>query len=411
MKKILVSILVTMMTLSLVSCGSSETSNNQNNETEIQDNTEMEVSEDSEEEEVQEPVELSDDLWSYDFLVNGKLYHIPMWFSELEELGWEYVAINGTILSLDPGRMTQDHAMWRIGENSIFTSFYNMGINVAPYTECGVVEIRISSDYLREGDWEIILPGGIEFGVSTKEDIIAAYGEPDDIRTKVDECRLTYGRSLKHNIELTLESEDGVLCGINIMNIEELEGADNTVSTEVPDVVKNYKAPESLGTSIEGTDIEINGKLYSLPCPVAEFVSNGFVMESEYSGKTVPSAESEFVDFTYNGEILSTRITNHSPNATTIENCFISKIEINEDMIEIDCSMAGGIKKGSTEAELLAILEGHEYVKDVISDTISTYRLEYYAGKEKSRQESYMIGVKNGLVSDFSVRTDIEPEY
>lgn len=404
MKKFLSCMLIGIMTLSLASCGSESDSNEV---IDTQEGIEVEASGEEQADEAEEPVELSDDLWSYEFLVNGKLYKVPMWFSELEELGWEYRPIGDTILSLDSNRTTQDPNMWKMGDSSLFTTFYNMGINTVPYTECGIVEIDMDKQYLKEGEWEVILPAGIQFGVSTKEDIIAAYGEPD-YDSDIGDYDMFYDNGISHNIRLTLESIDGTLCGFSMMNLEKLEGADNTVSTEVPETVKNYKAPEALGDSIEGTDIELNGHLYSLPFPVAEFVANGFELQSEYSGITVPSGESEYVVFDYNGQLMSTMVTNYSPNATTTDNCFVKEIEIGRDMDLYEWTIAGGVKKGSTESDVIALLDGYEYEMDEIGDSYKSYKVEYYINYER---EYYSIGLTDGVVSNVQVISGAKPEY
>ena len=77
-----------------------------------------------------------------------------------------------------------------------------------------------------------------------------------------------------------------------IENMIELEGADNSINPEVPELVKNYVAPEALSESLYDFTIDLEGVLYELPCPVSVFLENGFTINEKDSEMEIASGTS-----------------------------------------------------------------------------------------------------------------------
>ena len=119
--------------------------------------------------------EMSDNLFDFQVAINGTVYQFPMWYSDFEASGWTYEGDTTQTLSSD--QYTNSDS-WKKDDLEVLTTFANLSMNSAPITECMVAGISLDSNFLQGCDCQIILPGNIQYGVSTIDDIKAAYGEP-----------------------------------------------------------------------------------------------------------------------------------------------------------------------------------------------------------------------------------------
>ncbi|SFD25717.1 hypothetical protein [Clostridium uliginosum] len=164
---------------------------------------------------------LSDDLFSYDILLDGKKYTLPVNFSELEADGW----------SIDPASANK----------TIGTNFYVINIEVIKNKEHITVSFINNSSEARKlnkcdvgsimtfggaGDSKVsaVLPKGISF-YATEEEITAAYGKPSNIDTSREHCD-TY-TFLDPNVidknfqevEILLDKEKHTFYGVELKNM------------------------------------------------------------------------------------------------------------------------------------------------------------------------------------------------
>ena len=96
----------------------------------------------------------------------------------------------------------------------------------------------------------ITLAKGIEYGVSTVDDITNAYGTPTDTYESDIYTKLTYELSRYQDVELYVSTETGTLSEFDIGNFIETEETASTnteVSDEVPEIVSKYVVPTALG--------------------------------------------------------------------------------------------------------------------------------------------------------------------
>ena len=121
------------------------------------------------------PSDLSDDLYDFQISIDGVVYQFPMWYSDFEAYGWEYLGDNTDTLSSNQYTVAE---RWKKDGFEIYTRFANLSMNTAAFADCEVAGIKMEQYNLKECDWEILLPGGIQYGVSNADDIRAAYGDP-----------------------------------------------------------------------------------------------------------------------------------------------------------------------------------------------------------------------------------------
>lgn len=210
-------------------------------------------------------VELSGDLFDFQVSVNGIVHQFPMWYSDFEKLGWIYEGDNTQTISSEQYTSSE---YWKKDGYEVGVSFANLSVNSVPYSEAMVGEIKFHEQFLANSGWEIILPRNIQWGVSTVEDIKNAYGEPTVEYEEKQYYQLLYVLDAYREVELKVRKDTNVLGIIRITNMVELEGIDNSIDSAIPEVVHSYVVPTSLGNNFYDYNVEFEGQLYTLPCPV-----------------------------------------------------------------------------------------------------------------------------------------------
>lgn len=435
-KKVLALLLAISCTLSIAACGASgdnetpsaadearealanefeEPEVEEEQETEDEQEEEPEVEEEPEEEEpesaekpmqpAQAPGELSDDLYDFQISIDGTVYQFPMWFSEFEALGWEYDGDPTNTLSSNQYTLSE---VWKKDGIRIYTRLANLSMNTVPFSESMVAGISLEKYNLKDCDWDIILPGGIQWGVSNADDIIAAYGDPTDDYDGDMYYKMTYEYDWYREIELYVYKEEGVLLQIDIENIVELEGADNSIDETVPDLVKDYTAPKSLGTDFYAYTAQMEGVVYSLPCPVSVLLENGFTIDKSKSDDVVAAGSFGWVSLKYNNQTLRAIAENYADYATTIENCFVTSMESSIYGPEFDLVLPGNIKVGVSEDAVKKAVKGFNCEVET-SDSGYTYYT--VSDPNLSVLDRYTITTKDGSVISLEIKNSTEPKY
>lgn len=348
-------------------------------------------------------VELSDDLYDFQISIDGAVYQIPMWYSDLEKLGWKYA--EDAAKTLTSNQMTAAKS-WKKGDkNSILTKIANLSMNTAAYSDCIIVGITLDKNYLRDCDWEIMLPKNIQYGVSGTDDILTAYGTPTSDYDSDLYYKMTYKYDSDQEVSLFVYKESGTLDKIDLQNVAALEGGDNSVDSSVPEVVKNYSAPDSLGSDLYQFNIELEGKLYTLPCPVSELIDNGFTIKKDSSASEIAAQNFNWIELQYNNQTYQTIVNNYADYATIPENCFISSMKSGIYEPDFALTIPGNIKRGDSEDSVLKAIKDFNYDKE--SSSSFTYYNVYDPNGKKSSQ--FSIAIKDGVVAIIEVKNGAKP--
>jgi len=175
---------------------------------------------------------LSDKERIYDgyFYFKGNEYQLPMSVKEFEAIGnFQFVYHKELVsdisgVNLNPGTVYWDMefypegADWKNDDRGAYlhTSIKNRTDEEAVIDDVDVVSVNMSEGYVFEDDLE--LPGGIKIG-SSKEEVLAAYGEPDSTKdtslyyyytTEEYDMTVYYGTSVK------LDKETGLVIWFNV---------------------------------------------------------------------------------------------------------------------------------------------------------------------------------------------------
>ena len=419
-KKLLTLVLALSCTASLVGCAAKEAVSTEPavettaeettveettvEETTVEETTVEETKEASVSAPANVPSELSDDIYSFQVSVNGTVYQFPMWAADFQALGWEYDGDASTTIATNQYTGAET---WVKDGVEVYTTLANLTMNSLPLDQSMVAGIEFDKYNMKECDWEIVLPKGITYGVSTTEDIIAAYGDPSSDYDGDLYYKMSYEADTYSEIDFYVYKESGVLEEIEIRNIIELEGGDNSVSEEVPELVKSYKAPSALGDDLYTFNFKLEGNMYTLPCPVSELLANGFTLVEEGTEQAIGAQNFGWVELRYNNQTYRAIARNYADFATTPENCFLTSIKSSIHGPEYDLEIPCGIKRGMKEADLLKAIANFNYEEDE-SGSFKYYDIYNPNGR---KSDSIEISVTDGVVAIIEMDNSEKPEY
>lgn len=347
---------------------------------------------------------LSDDLYDFQLSIDGTVYQFPMFYSDFEALGWEYDGDPTQTLSSNQYTTSE---VWEKDGFKAYARFANLSVNTVPFSESMVAGFKLDKFYLKDCDWEIFLPGGIQYGVSTVDDIKAAYGEPSRDHDGDLYYSMTYELDFYREIELRVYKEENALLDVELLNLVELEGADNSINEEVPELVKAYQAPKALGDDFYAYTVQMEGVVYSLPCPVSVLLENGFTMDTAGSDSEVASGGVGWVNLVYHNQTLHTMVKNYADYATIVENCFAVSMKSSVNGPQFDLVIPGDIKVGDSE-EAVKKATANFHCETETSDSGFTYY--EVSDPDGSSLDNYSIVVKDGSVCTIEVQNSKEPK-
>lgn len=341
---------------------------------------------------------LSEDLFDFQIQIEDAVYQFPMSYEEFLSYGWELDANHSDAeMELSPNQY--DLVYFQKGGLECMTYVINLGMNSQKVSECLVGGMEISNF-----DWEvqpgqIYLAAGIERGVSTQEEIEAAYGTPTSVYNGDMYTSLTYEKDSYCEVELYVYKESGVLEDIDMRNFVAPEGFDaGSASEEVPEEIASYEAPAQLGDDLFSYNVEFDGTLYQLPCPVSVLVENGWEIDRNNTEESIAAKSSGWVAFQKGGLTFDVLARNSADYATIPENCWVEELGAGGYGMETSMKIPGGIEIGTTEEDLKAVLEAAGFSLEpdegnpnaVIIEEGSTYR-QYRVEKDWANGISFLI--------------------
>lgn len=341
---------------------------------------------------------LSDNLFDFQIQIGEAVYQFPMSYEEFLSYGWELDGDRSDAeMELSPNQY--DLVYFKKDGLECMTYVVNLGMNSQKIGECLVGGLEISNF-----DWEvqpgqIYLAAGIERGVSTQEEIEAAYGTPTNVYDGDMYTSLTYEKDSYCEVELYVYKESGVLEDIDMRNFVAPEGFDaGSASEEVPEEIASYEAPAQLGEDLFSYNVEFDGVLYQLPCPVSVLVENGWEIDRSNTEESIAAKSSGWVAFQKGGLTFDVLARNSADYATIPENCWVEELSAGGYGMETSMKTPGGIEIGTTEDELKAALEaaGFSLESDegnpnaVMIEEGSTYR-QYRVEKDWANGVSFLV--------------------
>lgn len=353
--------------------------------------------------------ELGTDIYGYQVEYAGNLIQLPMTYDDFTAMGWTLSKNDSPDTMISTG--SYGMATFNNGEVSAYVDMINFGINEAPLSDCLVGGIKLD---LVWGDIDLSsltvkLPGGIVMGTSNIEDIKAAYGEPSDTYEGDLYTKMTYQQDSYQRAELYVYKEENTLLQVDLRNFKEPEDFDKgSVSTEIPDIVSNYKAPTALGSDFMDPDVEFMGSLYRLPAPVSAFLDNGWVMKDVAEDAFLEGGGLEFIEMMKENQTARFSVYNLTENATSIENCFVTELSFGSYDPEIlALKLSEDITLGADKNELLTKASERGYLYDDKDNYLTIYPdkdskldhyVEFWFNEDESTTQAASITVHHELI-------------
>lgn len=310
--------------------------------------------------------QLSNQIDSFQLQIHDKVYSFPFAYEDLMKNGWviqeKYASENDEISS------RQDKLVWHVLENLKLDFFlYNPDTTIHSYQECVVAGVTFSFNDVSVEDF-VFIPGGFQIGVATKEDVLAAFREPDKVNEMNDGVSYVEYRTDNVWASVTLRFDaQGILTGYNAENPIATEGYSLTEGSDK--VIPDYIVPMELSGSPVDAIVNFDGQLYRLPTPVSEFLKNGW--ETDDSEIMIPGNGISFFQLTRDGIELHCTAYNFNEQACILKNGVIVKLS-STDIYQREFEVSGGITFFMTEEDLVDILNRNnlEYEIKELSDGV-----------------------------------------
>jgi len=352
--KMFLMMLVTILALSLVACNEPEPETETEEPIVVVEESEPitevdEVSEpESEPEVIEAPGELSDDLYSFMFSLNGVIYSLPFPFTEMEANGWGGDDLEET--TLNPNQFSIATQLTN-GNQQISVSFLNLTENVLSFSESNIGRITLDDWAYDRGGAELIFPGNIRLG-STYEEVIAAYGEPSQRRESNLHTTLTYSANHYTGVEIRIDNETNLVTSLRMENFHERTDSP-AFEGDLPDSVLAYVAPTDLGNDWSDFIVRFDGDLYQLPAPVAVFLENGWVIEGDPNEMINAQSSRVGVRLRKGNQTMRTTVQNYDDIAQPISHGFVTVIQFSHHDAVLPIELPGGITENSTIEEMI----------------------------------------------------------
>ncbi len=303
------------------------------------------------EEGAETPVTMSDDWMDFTAEIEGVVYELPCEYEKFASAGWAILASQGDESTRIAGGDTEVFTMSYKGKEMDVT-FYNPSGNATALKDCYISGVTASV----ESKVEMKLAKGLT-PASTIDEIIAAYGSPNDRSEHSDFVSLYYqvDGSWESGIVFMIYT-DGTYTDWSSVTVENrvmAEKVKTETNTEKPAYLAQYQAPSALGSDIKSGVVKIDGDLYQLPAPVDTFLQNGWEIAQQPT--YVVSGASDSMRLKRDGKEMYIYISNFAEYQTTPENCAVYSAMIDADG-DVDMELPGGIHLGMTKAEVEAIL-------------------------------------------------------
>lgn len=349
---------------------------------------------------------LSDDIYSFQLKLNGKVYQFPMKYTEFAANGWVYDGDESE--HLDSGYIAGTRVFAK-EELEVYADIINFDINAKPRSECYIAGISVDNYQLDKAGASAGTAKGIKIGKSTAAEIRAAYGTPGYENT--DDSGFTsieYHIGMYQSIKFSIDSESKKLSKIQIQNYAEPEDfIPGEVSAEVPEAVGRYEAPDAVSNEFADFTVNYSGALYRLPAPVSVFEANGWKIVEGSSDMQAAGCSYGWVTLMKDNQTLKVIANNYSEQATSIRNCFVIKVKSDEFDAKVPITIAKGITIGMSQADLETILSEDGYEKD----DSSTLYVIYTVTPVENTLDRYTIAVRKANSKVCKIEMEYTPQY
>lgn len=307
-----------------------------------------------------------ENLYSFAVKINNEIVQVPTSLSDFINQGWQSVNEIGN----DPFAFVPIEHTEFIKNGTQATVMID-ATEVYPLTmDKYYISSVILTEDLHKGD-TVELPKGIMLASATKESILKAYGEPDDMWEYEGEPeRLFYKYDKDQMIMLSL-NEEGILSEIMLTYEKPKTG----LNFSVIDPNRGYL--ESLPTTFNGDMFMLDDVIYNLPDKASRLLDNGWKPLEE--GLVASGADEKLLlDFKKEEQVIQVELRNPNSKPTSMAECYVVSVSFPLDTCQ-KFAFAGGFNSSSV-LEDFRKLEQNFQVKevhvDMEGDVMTAFRIK-----------------------------------
>ena len=343
-----------------------------------------------------EQVAFSDNLFDYCFRLEGKEYKLPFALTDLITEGWEIDSYSVNLDTMVKGLRDADLVLAK-GASYIEVNIYNKSGHVKTVKDCMIGAVTVYDD--SQVTFEIAKGITVE---SDKDAIIKAFGQPNFTNAYTFSDTMIYAKDEYSDVGVRFvdELENGQVVGHRIVICNEYrDGNPEETSTVVPEYLSDYIAPTELGEDIISCNVQIMGKLYHIPCPVQEFLDDGWSITSKPG--YIAGCQTGDIYIQKDNARLSITLTNLTMTQTLPENCVVTTM-MAYDSEGLEMVFPGGISYGMTMEELA------EKDLSIFDYTDMTYSVNYDYNEYDPREMALYIQVNKeaGILNDIWLKNE-----
>lgn len=343
---------------------------------------------------------LTDNIYDYQISFDGNVISFPISFADFEGYGF---SCDDDSTSVPSGSYTM--LTFKDADSNRITGYVaNFGINSAEAKDCYVVGCQVDKYGYKTG--EVKMAGGFALGGGSRDEIEDFFGSPTDYYDSDSYPTVTYSEDFYELVKVTFDYAEGnTIYKIEVKNFVEPEGFDaGEVDTSMPDITAAYVAPKGLSDDLQDYTVDFGGKVYQLPCPVSEFIDDGWEIVADKSAGAISGSSSGKVTLRRDNKEFWTYVTNYDANATIPDYCFVTELEASNytptKKADIEIVLSGDIVLGMTTDELEKKLSGYDYEVEESSGSSV-----YYTVKD-SRSLLYYTSIycSDGVIKSITVQ-------
>ena len=304
---------------------------------------------------------VSENPADYTFELNGVAYQLPCDFKVFADNGW---SIDDTYTdgNEDTELKATTYSSFYItdGTARLMIHIFNPTGDVKAVKDCKVGQIEVEADETVS----FSIAKGITLN-SSREEVEAAFGTPQDVYESDDSASLSYEydeSNVYEEMEFYFYKKDSKYNHITLEKMEITEEDKGEASTDMPAYLSTYVAPKELGSDIEATIFQLDGKIYQLPCPLSEFTDDGWNVE-EVNTTSVGAGNLELSAITLKKNDVEIRVGMYNFEKVEMisENCAVAHISLDYmktkdgnviDLPEDFCKFPGGLSFKSSKDDI-----------------------------------------------------------
>ncbi len=345
-------------------------------------------------------IEISENLYDFQFALNGKVWSLPSPLREWEADGWESSETQDT--ELEAESYTTEGEILQKGDDLVTVFMVNPEGEKKPLKDCYVGKAELQWE--QEGQ-VIQLPGDITMGKSVLNDVLDAYGTPQDQYEEKEEIYVTYEYGMYKEADFIFDLENETLQRAVLVNYREPEDESETVSEEVPREVSEYESPEDFSENPLDFVVSYGEDFYKIPAPVSSFEENGWKINEEGSDTSVKAGRHGYVTLEKDGQVLYAVVKNYAESKIPVKNCMVTNVSGDFDVTKMPIAVGNRIALGMGEDDMKIRLGGSTYESEE-EETGTSYYL--YADETKKNYIRIFVDRDLKLVREIEVSNSPE---